>query len=241
MKNKAMLTGEKLGAAIRSAIALKGVSQVDVAKHFGVKPPSVQDWMSRGTISKEKLPDLWEYFAEVAGPEHWGLTGWAGVPRASAPSPVPPKDSSDLEIVQFAAGGSMGYGVTLDDQPPGYIKSWRVDREWLRQNVPVHTGIANLCIVTGFGPSMRPMYNPGDPLLVDTGVKKVDQEGVFFFRVGNEGFIKLIQRVPEFNGAGIILRIISKNTDFPPYDLSPLNPHLEILGKVLTVWRSEQF
>lgn len=241
MKNKAMLTGETLGAAIKAAINLKGVSKVEVAQHFGVKPPSVQDWINRGTISKEKLPDLWEYFSDVVGPEHWGLRGWSGLPRASAPSPIPSKDAADLEIVQFAAGGSMGYGFNLQDHPPGYIKSWRVDREWFRQNVPVHTGISNLCIVTGFGHSMRPMYNPGDPLLVDTGVNVVDHEGVYFFRVGDEGFIKLIQRVPEFNGKGIVLRIISKNPDFPPYDISPQNPHFEVLGKVLTVWRSEQY
>ena len=58
--------------------------------------------------------------------------------------------------------------------------------------MPVHTGVRNLAIVTGFGPSMRPMFNPGDPLLVDTGVKVIDHEGVYFFRVGDEGFIKLI-------------------------------------------------
>lgn len=130
--------------------------------------------------------------------------------------------------------------LLLDDQP-GIIKSWRVSHDWVRLNVPSHTGIRNLCIVTGFGPSMRPMFNPGDPLLVDTGVNVVNHEGVYFFRVGEEGFIKLIQRVPEFDGPGFNLRIISKNPDFPSYDLSPKNPHFQVLGKVLTVWRSEQY
>lgn len=70
-----MLTGEQLGAAIRAAIELKGVSQVALAAHFGVKPPSVQDWIRRGTISKDKLPALWAYFGDVVGPSHWGLEG----------------------------------------------------------------------------------------------------------------------------------------------------------------------
>lgn len=148
----------------------------------------------------------------------------------------------DLEITQYSeTGGSMGHGFNLTDTPPGHIRSWRVTPEWLRLNVPAHTGVKNLAIVTGFGPSMKPMFNPGDPLLVDTGVKVVDHEGVYFFRVGDEGFIKLIQRVPEFDGPGVRLRVISKNPDFPPYDLSPKNPHFEVLGKVLTVWRSEQY
>jgi hypothetical protein len=157
----------------------------------------------------------------------------------------PPEDRDEaatIRIPQFQTGGAMGRnGRLLIDHPPGLITSWDVEPEWLRRNVPSHSGLRNLCIVTGFGPSMRPMFNPGDPLLVDTGVHVIDHEGVYFFRVGDEGFIKLVQRVPEFDGPGVILRVISKNPDFPPYDLSPKNPHFQVLGKVLTVWRSEQY
>lgn len=162
---------------------------------------------------------------------------------ASAPHEEPSGSGKpDLVITQYEdIGGAMGHGFNLTDHPPGHIKSWRVTHEWLRLNVPSHTGVKNLAIVTGFGPSMKPMFNPGDPLLVDVGVKVIDHEGVYFFRVGDEGFIKLIQRVPEFDGPGVRLRVISKNPDYPPYDLSPKNPHFEVLGKVLTVWRSEQF
>lgn len=148
---------------------------------------------------------------------------------------------SDLVITEYDTGGAMGHGFNLADNPPGLIKSWRVTPDWLRLNVPAHTGLKNLAIVTGFGPSMKPMFNPGDPLLVDTGVKGIDHEGVYFFRVGDEGFIKLVQRVPNPEGPGVMLQIISKNPDYPPYPMSPKNPHFEVLGKVLTVWRSEQF
>jgi predicted XRE-type DNA-binding protein len=75
-ESEAMLTGEELGSAIREAIKLKGVKFVEVARQFGVSPPSVQDWMRRGTISKDKLPMLWSYFSDVAGPEHWGLVDY---------------------------------------------------------------------------------------------------------------------------------------------------------------------
>lgn len=68
-----MLTGEQLGAAIAAAIEKKGISKKELADAFGVKPPSVQDWIKRGTISKEKLPFLWTFFADVVGPEHWGI------------------------------------------------------------------------------------------------------------------------------------------------------------------------
>jgi len=153
--------------------------------------------------------------------------------------PPPEYKSTDVVISQYNTGGAMGHGLVLQEQP-GVIKEWRVSDDWLRLNVPHFTSKKNLSIVTGFGPSMKGLFNPGDPLLVDTGVKVIDHEGVYFFRVGDEGFIKMVQRVPEFDGPGFVFRIISKNPDYPPYDISPKNPHFEVLGKVLTVWRSEQ-
>lgn len=74
-----MLKGKEFGAAIDSAIKRKLESgaieaRADVARHFGIKPPSIVDWVKKGSISKDKLPELWRYFSDVAGPEHWGLT-----------------------------------------------------------------------------------------------------------------------------------------------------------------------
>lgn len=143
-------------------------------------------------------------------------------------------------IPQYAAGGAMGHGLVLEEAPPGLIKSWRVDQEWLRLNVRHHTGIQNLCIVTGFGPSMRGMFNPGDPLLCDRGVRRVDQDAVYFFRVADHGFIKTLQRIPV--DGGMVIRAKSKNTDYDPFDITEkMLPDFEVFGKILTVWKSEQF
>lgn len=80
-----MLTGKKLGEAIKKAIELKMAtgavrSKTEIAQHFGIKPPSIHDWIKKGTISKDKLPELWAYFSDVVTSEHWGL--------ASASSPA---------------------------------------------------------------------------------------------------------------------------------------------------------
>ena len=71
-----MLTGVELGTAIRAAAKKKGVKFVEVARHFRVSSPSVQSWLTRGTIDKAKLPKLWAYFSDVVGPEHWGLAAY---------------------------------------------------------------------------------------------------------------------------------------------------------------------
>jgi SOS-response transcriptional repressor LexA len=79
-----MLTGPALGAAIEAARLKKGVSKRALAAAFGVSPPSVQDWVNRGTIDKQKLPALWAFFQDVAGPEHWGLGSWPSFPPVNA-------------------------------------------------------------------------------------------------------------------------------------------------------------
>ncbi len=76
-----MLNGKELGKAIDEAIKLKKASgaissKADVARYFGIKPPSIHGWISKGTISKSKLEKMWKYFSDVVGPDHWGLKEW---------------------------------------------------------------------------------------------------------------------------------------------------------------------
>lgn len=148
---------------------------------------------------------------------------------------LPKTNKNELMIEQYHdAAGAMGHSLILRDQP-GQITSWKVTPEWLNKNVPTNTGAHNLCIVTGFGDSMRGMFNSGDPLLIDTGVRVLNFDAVYFFRVGEEGFIKRLQRIP---GEGI--RVISRNTEYESWTIRP-DMDFEIFGRVLKVWNSEAF
>lgn len=141
---------------------------------------------------------------------------------------------SEISIPQYDTGGSMGAGVLLRDQP-GEINGWRVTPDWLQKNVRSHTGVKNLAIVTGFGDSMRGMFNPGDPLLVDRGINSFDGDAVYFFRVGDEGFIKRLQRIP---GEGIIAS--SENKAYRDWTIKP-EMDFQILARVIKVWQSVDF
>ena len=139
-------------------------------------------------------------------------------------------ESEDVAILQYhETGGAMGTGVILRDQP-GEIHSWHVSPEWIAKNVRSHTGAANLCIVTGFGDSMQPLYNPGDPLLVDRGVTSAEHDGIYFFRIGNEGFIKRLQRIP-----GIGLMAISDNKLYEKWVITQ-DMDFEVFAKIVKVW-----
>lgn len=143
-------------------------------------------------------------------------------------------DNDIVVIDKFDTGGKMGMGLALRDQP-GLIEQIRVTKEWLHKNISAHTSDQNLCVVTGFGDSMKPTYNPGDPLIVDLGVKEVTFDAVFFFRVGDEGFIKRLQRIP---GQGLTAK-----SDNPLYDSWVIKDDMdfEIFGRVLKAWESKNF
>lgn len=74
-----MLKGKEFGTAIGQAINLKiasgkAASKAEIARHFSMKPPSLSDWVKKGSVAKDKLHELWRYFSDVAGPEHWGMS-----------------------------------------------------------------------------------------------------------------------------------------------------------------------
>jgi phage repressor protein C with HTH and peptisase S24 domain len=146
-------------------------------------------------------------------------------------------DVSHDEIVinQFHdVRASMGGGLLLRGET-GQITGWKVNHDWMNKNVPANTGNKNLSIVTGFGDSMRGMFNSGDPLLVDAGVTSLDYDGVYFFRIGDEGFIKTLQRIPNEG-----IRVISENKKYESWTITK-DMDFEVFARVLKVWKSEEF
>ncbi|MFV5212721.1 helix-turn-helix transcriptional regulator [Azonexus caeni] len=229
-------------------LELCGNSPSELARIADVTPPSVSQWLSGRTKSlgiepatrlgkRFGLNPMW--ISKGRGNKNElspssDTTGGSGDAYSISGRPAKEPAGDQVVINQFDAGGSMGAGLLLRDQP-GVIQSWSVSQEWIAKNVRSHTGTNNLCIVTGFGDSMRPMYEPGDPLLIDSSVKSVDFDGIYFFRVGNEGFIKRLQRIP---GEGI--RAISENKAYETWTIKR-DMDFEVFGRVLKAWKSEDY
>ncbi|WP_244121681.1 S24 family peptidase [Burkholderia gladioli] len=213
-----------------------GAEQIDVAAAAGVTKSTVNQWLD-GKIKSIKL----EYALGIQ--EKWGYSAvWIvmgrGAKRLSEVVVDAPTPRSDIvQIPRFATGGAMGYGIELRDQP-GIIETLRVNKEWISKNLRNYSAVENLCVVTGFGDSMRPMFNPGDPLIVDVGIRVVEYDAIYFFRVDGEGFIKRLQRIPT--ESGLLLRAKSENASYETWDITP-KMNFEVLGRVLKVWRSEDF
>lgn len=98
-----MLTGKELGAAIREAIRLKGVRRVEVADAFGVKPPSIQDWMNFGRIDKKHIEKLVKYFSDVVPASHWGFGELSGGAFAANVKPgLADQTTPDCQLIAAA-------------------------------------------------------------------------------------------------------------------------------------------
>ena len=211
----------------------------------------VSQWKNASKDSKTQKPrtiskEMAKYIEDACNkPPGWMNTDHSSHHIESGDIEVRPKRKASLEARRAEdhsfdlpeyreVVGAMGQGILLKDQP-GQITSLRVTGEWLEKNVPPHTGKQNLCVVTGFGDSMKGMYNSGDPLLVDTGIKSCEYDGVYFFRVGNEGFIKRLQRIP-----GVGIKVISENKVYETWTITE-DMDFEVFAKVLKVWQGTNF
>lgn len=211
-----------------AAKLLKGIDRpADLARLLNQSQQVLVNWEARG-VSKGGLLMAQSAIGVSAD---WLVSGH-GEMNTNMPS-IP--STGSISIPQYAAtGGCGGNGLILQDQP-GIINNWTVSQEWLAANISSCTSPANLCIVTGFGDSMPDTYNPGDPILIDTGVTTCDHDGVYFFRVGNEGYIKRLQRIP-----GVGIRVISQNKDYEAWTIKP-DADFQVFGKVLKAWKSRSY
>lgn len=222
------LSVDKLASTLQCG---RGTAQRIKEGHTNLRHNTIIHLADRFSVSDAELLDV----GEIPSFRGAVLIGGSGQNDAAWVRNKPTQSTLGNVIKQYDTGGAMGSGLVLHDQP-GLIHSWNVSDEWLRLNVRHYTAASNLCIVTGFGDSMRPVFNPGDPLLVDRGVSKVEFDGMYFFRVGEEGFIKRLQRVP---GDGI--RVLSANRDnYEPWTIKQ-DMDFQVLGRVLKVWCGEEF
>lgn len=139
-----------------------------------------------------------------------------------------------LSIPQYDTAGSMGNGLVLE-QHVGTIRQIAVNSDWLRENLGGRKSVSGLCVVTGFGDSMEPLFRSGDPLIVDTNINEYVGEFPYFFRVGSEGYIKRLQRIP---GEGY--RAISENKRYETWTVRQ-GMDFAVLGKVIKAWHSCDF
>lgn len=126
-----MLSGKELGLAIEQAINKKlalgtARTKAEIARHFEIKPPSIHDWIKKGSISKDKLPELWRYFSDVVGPEHWGLEDFPNQETMKPTKNFNAESGRVSDAYQSATEERriiIDYLLSLGDAVPGWVDS----------------------------------------------------------------------------------------------------------------------
>lgn len=219
---------------IRLRLKSLGYSKAHVARELKLDTPQVlSNWIGRNSVPKEYLIPLAEVLGVTVKWLQLGIDAQKTDQLRTVHARL--KDKEDHFILEQYDDvfGAMGNGVMLPEQK-GQITSIVATNEWAMNNIPANTGKNNLKIVTGFGSSMRPMFNSGDAILIDIGVKDVKYDHVYFFRVGSEGFIKRLQRIPS---QGIL--VLSENPSYREWVITE-DMDFEVFGAVLKVFKGEE-
>lgn len=166
----------------------------------------------------------------------WLVNGEGHMRPDNSPRAVrfnPREDTFDIPFLDVA--GSMGPGTIPADHIDTVRNITVIPGELKR--LCSFTQIGNLQIITGLGESMKPTFQDGDPILVDTGINEVRIDAVYVYELDGELYIKRLQRIP-----GKRIRVISDNRDaFDAYELSDDQlERIRIKGRVVLAWNSRR-
>lgn len=139
---------------------------------------------------------------------------------------------TEVDIPQYDIRAAMGAGQV----PPDYIELVRhvvVDKAHLDLFGVTYTAPENLAMVTGWGQSMSPTVNHGEPVIVDRGIDRFIGDGVYVFTWDGLLYLKRLQKEP-----GGKLKVISDNRAHDPFHI-PAND-ANIHARVIMAWNASK-
>ncbi|MBU2049658.1 MAG: helix-turn-helix transcriptional regulator [Gammaproteobacteria bacterium] len=137
-----------------------------------------------------------------------------------------------VRVHQLDGDVGMGEGQVNDDYPE-VIRSMDFTSAYIRSVVGFVPSPGRLVLVTGRGDSMIPIIQPGETLLVDTGVESFDGDGIYLINTGSG------QQVKGLQDRGSAVYIVSANSTL--YPAFPLPAGATIGGKVYLRNRIDRF
>ncbi|WP_254057267.1 S24 family peptidase [Stenotrophomonas sp. ZAC14A_NAIMI4_1] len=222
-----MLDNNELARRIRFAFehSPRG-TKARVAKECGINPQAITGWERKGAIDKAYIPALArytgrrvEYFLDAGVDDKESQ----GDDVREAISPGERHAGEHVRVMQLDGEADMGDGRVNDDYPE-IIKSMDFTPAYIRSVVGFVPAPGRLVLVTGRGDSMIPVVQPGESLIVDTGITSFDGDGIYLINTGNGQQIKALQ------DRGEAVYVVSANAGL--YPAFPLPTGALIGGKV---------
>ena len=209
-------TKSHIGQKITEAMRLRGVTQAKLARDFGVKPPSVNEWRKFGRIAKEHIPRLIEYFQL---PYEW----WFGETSVTTPK----RSNDDVVFVRWFSDIRLAAGSGIHVEQDGEVRDLAFREDWLRS-----LGLApqSLVAVRSDGDSMSPRIQDGDLLLINTAMRSPQNGKIYAFTQGRKGRVKRLYKTDRG------LRVVSDNPDYPEEIITPDRiDGFHIIGRVILI------
>lgn len=216
---------ETIGTRLRKERTLQSISRTSLAQMTGVGYSTLAELERGGMQTSTKL----RVIADALGVSlRWLETGKG--PKTDTSPSIPAarvaatETSSDYVRVQQLDGeAGMGDGRVNDDYPE-VVRAMDFEPGYIRSVVGFVPPPGRLILVTGRGDSMIPVIQPGEALIVDTGVTTFDGDGIYLINTGNGQQVKALQ------DRGDAVYVVSANVGL--YPAFPLPTQTVIGGKV---------
>lgn len=229
------------GERIREAREAAGLSQSELARRVGLKPPSVHDWES-GKTKRIGGDNLMNVARALGTTPDWILTGRDSAQTLTVREPLGRYDvphfqrrsePEHAEVPVWDARAAAGGGAVNGEQagPKGSI----LFRSRSLSKQGISTKHSHVWYV--HGDSMVPRLRDGDAVLFDASDKTVRAGKVYVLRKGEETFVKRLYR------EGSRYRVVSDNKADPQWQdwfVEADDPDFEIIGRVRWVGSWEE-
>lgn len=142
-------------------------------------------------------------------------------------------NENTIRVPLLHNSGSMGNGCDElhEDVMHGEIT---LHRTWVQRHVrPTTTGA--LRFIHAYGESMAPTFTDGDVLLVDTGARDADIDGIFVLSANQRLYIKRVRQ--RIDGR---YEVSSDNPNIKSADVLDGSHELNVLGRVVWVWNGRK-
>lgn len=226
-----MLDSQELARRIRFAFEYSSRgTKARVAKECAINPQAITGWERKGSIDRNHIPTLArltgrrvEYFLDGSISDFDSLEPAEGSRRTDGVSNSEMVQTDYVHVEQLDGEVDMGDGRINDDYPE-VVKSMDFTSAFIRSLVGFVPPPGRLVLVTGRGDSMIPIIQPGESLMVDTGVTSFDGDGIYLINTGNG------QQVKGLQDRGAAIFVVSANAGL--YPAFPLPTGSMIAGKV---------
>lgn len=216
---------ETIGTRLKKERTLQGITRSQLAELTGVGYSTLSELERGGMQTSTKL----RVISDALGVSlRWLETGKEPKFEASSASEVTRISTSEnsdtyVRVRQLDGEAGMGDGHFNDDYPE-VIQAMDFEPTYIRSVVGFVPPPGRLVLVTGRGDSMIPVIQPGEALIVDTGVSSFDGDGIYLINTGNGQQIKALQ------DRGDAVYVVSANSAL--YPAFALPPQSVIGGKV---------